>query len=130
MDRPLEVVFRNMTPSAELEADVRARTTRLEVLDKHIIGCRVTIELENHTHKTGSTAQVHIEIEVPDKNITVNHKHEHGGDALTSIREAFAAATRQLQEYKARETLHLKNHEPAANQSPDDLKESQDGHRA
>ncbi len=114
MDRPLEVVFRNMKPSAELEADVRTRTARLELLDKHIIGCRVTVELENHTHKTGNIPQVHIEIEIPGKNITVNHKHEHGGDALTAVREAFDAAARQLQEYTARKTLHLKHHEPAA----------------
>jgi ribosome-associated translation inhibitor RaiA len=114
MVRPLEVIFRNMKPSAELEADVRARVARLELLDKHIIGCRVTVEFENHTHKTGYIPQVHIEIEVPGKNITVNHKHEHGGDALTSVREAFDAAAKQLQEYVARKTLHLKHHERAA----------------
>jgi ribosome-associated translation inhibitor RaiA len=115
MDRPLEVVFRNMKPSAELEADVRARAARLDLLNKHIIGCRVTVELENHTHKTGHIPKVHIEVEVPGKSITVNHKHEHehGGDALTSIREAFDAAAKQLQEDAARKTLHLKHSEPA-----------------
>jgi ribosome-associated translation inhibitor RaiA len=113
MDRPLEVVFRNMKASAELEADVRARAARLELMDKHIIGCRVTVELENHTHKTGYIPEVHIEIEVPGKNITVNHKDEHGGGALTSVREAFDAAAKQLQKYTARKTLHLKHHEPA-----------------
>jgi len=113
MDRPLEVVFRNMKPSAELEADVRARAARLDLLNKHIIGFRVTVELENHTHKTGYIPKVQIEVEVPGKNITVNHKHEHGGDALTSIREAFDAAAKQLQEYATRKTLHLKHHEPA-----------------
>jgi ribosome-associated translation inhibitor RaiA len=114
MDRPLEVAFRNMKPSVELETDVRARVARLELLDKHIIGCRVTVELENHTHKTGYIPQMHIEIEVPGKSITVNHKHEHGGDALTAVREAFDAATRQLQEYTARKTLHLKDPAPAS----------------
>jgi ribosome-associated translation inhibitor RaiA len=114
MDRPLEVVFRNMKPSAELEADVRARAARLELLNKHIIGCRVTVELENHTHRTGYIPEVHIQIEVPGKNITVNHKHEHGGDALTSVREAFDAAAKQLREYSARRTLHLKHQERAA----------------
>jgi len=112
MDRPLEVVFRNMKPSAELEADVCARAARLDLLNKHIIGCRVTVELENHTHKTGYIPKVHIEVEVPGKSITVNHKHEHGGDTLTSIREAFEAAAKQLQEYTARKTPHLKHHEP------------------
>jgi ribosome-associated translation inhibitor RaiA len=115
MDRPLEVVFRNMKPSAELEADVRARAARLDLLSKQIIGCRVTVELENHTHKTGYIPKVHIEVEVPGNSITVNHKHEHGGDALTSIRGAFDAAAKQLQEYTARKTLHLKHHEPATN---------------
>ncbi len=110
MDRPLEVVFRNMKPSAELEADVRAHVARLELLDKHIIGCRVTVELENHAHKTGDIPQLHIEVEVPGKNIAVNHRHEHGGDVLTSVREAFDAVTRQLREHTARKTLHVKHH--------------------
>src|ERR1700691_1028488 len=113
MEGPLEVVFRNMKPSAELEADVRARAARLDLLNKHIIGCRVTVELENHTHKTGCLPKVHIEVEVPGKSITVNHKHEHGGDTLSSIRGAFDAAAKQLQEYTARKTLHLKHREPA-----------------
>jgi hypothetical protein len=60
-----------MKPSAELETNVRARVARLELLDKHIIGFRVTVELETHTHKTGYIPQVHIEIEVPGKSITV-----------------------------------------------------------
>jgi ribosome-associated translation inhibitor RaiA len=115
MDRPLEVVFRNMKPSAELEGEVRLRAARLELFDKHIIGCRVTVELENHTHKTGHRPVVHIEIEVPGKNITVNHKHEHGGDAITSVREAFDSAARQLQEYRARKVVHLKRDEQASN---------------
>lgn len=114
MDRPLEIIFRNMKPSVDLEADVRARAERLERLHKHIIGCRVIVELENHTHKTGYIPEVHIEIEVPGKNITVNHKHEHGGGVLTSVRAAFDAAAKQLQEYTARKTLHLKHHEPAS----------------
>jgi ribosome-associated translation inhibitor RaiA len=117
MDRPLEVVFRNMKPSAELEADVRARAARLERMEKYIIGCRVTVELENHTHKTGYIPQVHIEIEVSGKSITVNHKHKHGGDALAAVREAFGAAAKQLQEYTARKTQHLNHHQPGSSPS-------------
>ena len=115
MDRPLEVVFRNMKPSTELETDVRARAARLDLFDKHIVGCRVTIELENHTHKTGYLPEVHIELEVPGKTITVNHKHEHGGDAFTSVREAFDSAARQLQEYTARKSVHVRHDEPTTN---------------
>jgi ribosome-associated translation inhibitor RaiA len=114
MDRPLEIVFRNMKPSAELEADIRARAARLDQMDRHIVGCRVTVELENHTHKTGQIPQVHIQIDVPGKAISVNHRHDHGGEVQTAVREAFDAATKQLQEYTARKTLHLKHGEPAA----------------
>jgi ribosome-associated translation inhibitor RaiA len=113
MNRPLEVFFRNMKPSPELEADIRARAARLDRMDRHIIGCRVTVELENHTHKTGYIPQVHIQIEVPGRAIMVNHRHEQGAEALTAVREAFDAAAKQLQEYTARKTLHLKHHEPA-----------------
>src|ERR1700690_1603172 len=109
MDRPLEVFFRNMKPSPELEADIRARAALLDQMDRHIIGGRVTVELENHTHKTGHIPQVHIQIEVPGKAITVNHQHDHGGEVATAVREAFDAATKQLQEYTARKTLHLKH---------------------
>jgi ribosome-associated translation inhibitor RaiA len=113
MDRPLEVIFRNMQPSPELEALVQEHAARLEKLDNHIMGFRVTIELENHTHKTGNSPEVHIEIQVPGETLTINHNHTRDSDALISIHDAFRAATTQLKEYLARKAGRVKHHKLA-----------------
>ena len=108
MDRPLEVSFRNMKPSQELKALVQERAERLEHLYDHIIGCRVTIELE--AARSGTIPDVKIDIHVPGRELVVN-QHSRGGDALTSVHNAFDAAALQLKEYKARQFGHVKVHE-------------------
>ncbi len=115
MDRPLEVTFHNMKSSPELEALVRERADRLEKSYDHIIGCRVTIELQNHTHRTGNIPDVIIELHVPGETLIVNHQHSMGGDAFTSVHKAFDAVGQQLKEYKARKAGRVKLHEPPDN---------------
>jgi ribosomal subunit interface protein len=111
MDRPLELAFHNMKSSSELEALVRERVDRLEEVYSHIIGCRVTIELENHTHRTGNIPDVRIDVQVPGESLIVNHQHSVEGDAFTSVHKAFDAVAHQLKGYKARKALHVKLHE-------------------
>jgi ribosomal subunit interface protein len=109
MDRPLELFFRNVKPSAELKALVGERVERLEHLYQHIIGCRVTIELQNNTHSSGNIPDVHIDIQVPGQTLVVNHRHQ-SADALTSVHKAFDAAALQLKSYKARKQGEVKTH--------------------
>ncbi len=111
MDRPFELVFRNMESSPALEASVRGQVKKLEKIYQHIIGCSVTIELQNHTHHTGDIPDVRIDIQVPGRDLVVNHRHSRGSDALTSIHHAFEAAAFQLREYKARKKGHIKQHQ-------------------
>jgi ribosome-associated translation inhibitor RaiA len=110
MDRPLELHFHNMKPSADLDTLIRERMARLELLDSHILGCRVNVDLQNHTHRSGNIPEVHIEIQMPGQNLVINHKHNRGGDALTAVHDAFNAATAQLREYKARKAGQVKRH--------------------
>jgi ribosome-associated translation inhibitor RaiA len=109
MDRPLELVFRNVRPSAELKALVGERVERLAHLYGHIIGCRVTIELQNKTHRSGNIPDVHVDIQVPGQTLVVNHHHQ-GGDILTSVHNAFDAAALQLKHYKALRKGEVKTH--------------------
>jgi ribosomal subunit interface protein len=111
MDRPLELVFLNMKPSAELKKLIHERTDRLEKLDQHIIGCRVTVNLQKNAHRSGNISEVHIEVQVPGQNLTVNHKHDHGGDVLTAVHNAFDAIAIQVKKYKARKAGRVKQHE-------------------
>ena len=117
MDHPLELVFRNVRPSAELKALVGERVERLAHLYRHIIGCRVTIELQNKTHRSGNIPDVHIDVQVPGQTLVVNHRHQ-SGDILTSVHNAFDAAALQLKHYKARRKGDVKSHAGAMEENP------------
>ena len=111
MDRPLELVFQNTKPSEALKKIIHERMERLEKLHQHIIGCRVTVDLPSHARRSGDIPEVHIEIQVPGQSLTVSHKHNHGGDALTAVHNAFDAMAIQIKEYKSRKTGRVKQHE-------------------
>ena len=112
MDRPFELVFRNLSASPELKELVGERVKRLEHLYQHIIGCRVTIELQNKTHRSGNVPDVHIDVQVPGQTLVVNH-HQQGADAPAAIHKAFDAAALQLKNYKARRMGDVKTHAEA-----------------
>jgi hypothetical protein len=101
MDHPLELTFHNMKPSTELEALVREQASKLEQLH-HIVRCRVTVGLPGHAHQSGNVPEIHVEIHLAGRDITVNHKHDQGGGAQRAVRDAFGAAKEQLKEFKAR----------------------------
>jgi ribosome-associated translation inhibitor RaiA len=113
MDRPLELAYHNMDSSPEIDAHVRGRVRKLEELYKHIIGCRVTIELQNHTHTSGDTPDVLVNIQVPGQEIIVSRQHSRGEAPLTTVNHAFDAASFQLKEYRARKMGHIKQHAAA-----------------
>jgi ribosomal subunit interface protein len=110
MDSSAELFFRNMNPSKELTQLVKEQVEKLEHLYQHIIGCRVTIGLANHTHRTGNIPDVLIDIQVPGDTIVVNHNSTEA-DASAAIHKAFAAAAQQLKSYKQRKMGHVKSHE-------------------
>ena len=101
MDHPLELMFHNMKSAAELETLVREQVSKLEQLH-HIVRCRVTVGLPGHAHQSGNVPEIHLEIHLPGRDITVNHKHDQGGGAQRAVRDAFGAAKEQIKEYKAR----------------------------
>ena len=111
MDSPAELFFRNMKPSNELTALVKERVDKLEHLYQHIISCRVTIGLANHTHHTGKVPEVHIDIQVPGHTIMVNHNPPNEADVAASVHKAFDAAAQQLKQYKQRKMGHVKQHD-------------------
>lgn len=73
---------------------------RLEMRMPRVTGCRVSVTVPSNRHHQGGNFQVHIWLTVPPhENVVVNH--EAADDpryerADTAIKEAFAAARRQL----------------------------------
>ncbi len=108
MDRPLDIAFHNAPHSDAAEADIRARVEKLEKRFPHLTGCRVSVEALHRQHQTGQAWDVHVILSVPGQDLAISrepHKNKLKGartDLATSIREAFRAAEKQLDAYKAR----------------------------
>jgi len=114
MDIPLKVEFRNMDRSDAVEARVRERAQKLERFFDHIIGCRVAVEAPHRHHNKGNHYHVRIVIEVPGRDIVVSHdpgdRNAHS-DVYVAVRDAFAAAQRQVEDYVRKLKGQVKAHE-------------------
>lgn len=120
MQFPLEIAFHNLPSTPWAEEDIRDRVAKLDERYGHLIGCRVRVEREHNSHRTGNGYQVHIELSVPGKDLVVS-KEPHGaggGERLKDpdlgvvIRHAFKAAERQLDKHKKTLSGEVKHHEP------------------
>ncbi len=101
MNYPLEISFRNVSSTPELEERVRGKVAKLERFFDHIIKCRVVVESPHNHHQKGNTYHVAIELSVPGDELVVtrdpqDHEHE---DLNVALRDAFAAMQRRLQAY-------------------------------
>ncbi len=139
MEIPLQVTFRNMPPSKAIEANVRERAAKLDSFYDRIMSCRVTVEAPHRHHHKGKAYQVRIDLTVPggelvinrapkrldaakprlsappDKDLAESHepsKHGAHEDIYVTIRDAFNAAGRKLQDYARKRRGKVKRHEP------------------
>lgn len=114
MEKPLEIQFHQMAPSAAIEARIHEKAARLERHWDRITSCRVVVEQDHRQHQKGNLFRVRIEIGVPGKELVVtrkgarNHAHE---DPMVALRDAFAAADRQLEDYARERRGKVKTHE-------------------
>ena len=131
MDIPLQVSFRDMEPSPAVEARIREKADGLERFFDRIVGCRVVVEAPHrHSHK-GKLFGIRIDIHLPGKDLVVNrsgsqnHAHE---DVYVAIRDAFDAATRQLEDHARKVRSDVKAHEaPAPDSAREGPARSEDG---
>ena len=112
MQQPPTISFRDIDASDAVEQKIRDRIERLERYVSEIISCRVVVETPHRHKKKGKIFKTSIDISVPGSEIVVNrnpeddHSHE---DIYVSIRDAFAAAERQLKEYAERQRGEVKS---------------------
>ena len=126
----VEVTFRNLNTSDWLERDIRDRAGKLDTYCPDIVACRVLVAKPHRHREHGNRFDVHINLVVPGEEIAASHapnirKVKPTGepalgkdteilgmrkDVLLVVREAFAAAKRQLQDYARRRRLAVKAH--------------------
>ena len=102
MQIPLQITFHGMAHSDAIEQRVRDKAAKLERFHSRITSCRVVVEVPHRHHHKGKLFSVRIDLTVPGGELVVNrdsdsnHAHE---DVYVAIRDAFDAATRQLEDY-------------------------------
>jgi cold shock CspA family protein/ribosome-associated translation inhibitor RaiA len=115
MQVPLKIVFEHVGPSDAIEAAVRKEAQRLERFYDRITSARVVIARPQHRHQKGDTYSVRVHLALPGgKHIDITREPAATGrheDAYVTIRDAFDAAGRQLQDRARRMDGAVKAHE-------------------
>ena len=120
MKSELQITFRNMKPSAEVEGWIQAEVAKLETFYDRLTGCHVAVEIPHRHHLRGKQYHVRIDLFVPKGEIVVkrdanlNAQARHTGEPITrksaeiklqhkdlrqTINDAFKATGRRLQDY-------------------------------
>lgn len=108
MQRPLQIVIRDIPPSEAIESHIREKVEKLESFYPHIIGCQATVEFAGKHKHQGKLFNVRLDITVPGSELVVNRDlHE---DVYVALRDAFDAAKRQLEDYGRRQRGDTKIH--------------------
>jgi cold shock CspA family protein/ribosome-associated translation inhibitor RaiA len=114
MQIPLQITFRGIEKSDAIESTIRERASRLERFSDRITRCHVTVDMPHQHHHRGNHYAIHIDIQTPTGDVAVtkdpslNDAHK---DFQSVVRDAFDAATRQLEEGAQRVRGEVKGHE-------------------
>ncbi len=125
----VQTSFRNLPPSPDLVARIEAEAGKLRRYFDGITRCRVVIVAPHRHHRSGRRYALHIELAVPRERLVITHQppvravraaapaatkrdeldaaHK---DVQVAIRDSFAAARRQLQQYVRRLRGEVKAH--------------------
>lgn len=110
MKIPLQITLRDIPASEAVEAAIREKAGKLDQFYPHIVSCRVAVEIPGKHKHQGKEFNVRIDITVPGSEIVVNRVHSE--DIYVSLRDAFDAAKRQLEDYGRKQRGEIKTHEP------------------
>jgi hypothetical protein len=117
MQTPLKIAFHNLPSSEGIEREMRRRAVKLEKRYARLVGCRVSVEALHHQHRTGNVYEVHIDLRLPGGDVAVRRephrakeKYAHP-DLKRSLRDAFAAAERRLEDFKEQQAGKIKSHD-------------------
>ena len=131
MKSQLQITFRNMQRSEEIEGWIRAEAAKLETLYSQLMGCRVAVEVPHRHHRKGRPYHIRIDLTVPRGEIVVKREPSLSARARqlgerkikknsevkiphknlrTAINDAFKVAGRRLQDYARRQRGDIKTH--------------------
>ena len=131
MITPVQITYRNMQPSAAVSARINQEAARLDRYFPRIVSCRVVVETPHRHHKWGELFHLRIELGVPGADVVIRHEptlhralshgdfrkwskhfeiHTPHKDVYVTIRDAFKAARRRLEDHARRLRGDVKMH--------------------
>lgn len=108
-----QITFRDMEPSAAVEAVVREKMEKLELFYDRITSCKAVVGAPHRRQRNGKLYSIGLEITLPQGKVVVSHdpqKDRSHEDVYIAIRDAFNAAYRQLEDYQRLQRGALKAH--------------------
>jgi ribosomal subunit interface protein len=100
MQVPLQITLRNIAHSDAVETAIRKRAEKLDRFYRHIVSCRVVVEIPSRHKQQGKEFVVRLDIKVPGNEIVINHDHHE--DVYRALQDAFLAARRKLEDHARR----------------------------
>ena len=111
---PLEIVFKGIEHTDEIEALVREEADKLERVCTYMIRCQVAVEKRQQHQEIGNPYRVRIDITVPPGHELVVRREPSKGDMHDPleivIKHAFASAARQLHKLVEQQRGAVKTH--------------------
>jgi ribosomal subunit interface protein len=113
MQTPLQITAHDLTLSAAVETEIREKAAKLERYYQRMISCRVVVgapvRSAHASHSQTGRYHVSIDLTVPGAELVVTRQENE--DLLITIRDAFNAAQRRLQDYARRQRGEVKTPE-------------------
>jgi cold shock CspA family protein len=116
MKLPVQISFRNLPRSKEIEDTIYEQAARLDGFCDRIMSCRVVVDVPHRHHADGNLYHLRIDLTVPGEELAVNREpSEHAAyrDLRLAIDDAFSTAARLLEDYVRRQRQQVKTHEGA-----------------
>ena len=114
MKVPLEIVFKGIQNSDEMEVLIREEADKLERVCHYMIRCRVAVEKRQQHQEVGNPYRVRIDMTVPPGHELVVKREPSKGymhDPLDIvIKHAFTSAARQLHKLVEQQRGNIKTH--------------------
>jgi len=114
MNQPLEIVFRHAERSPAVERAVREQAEALHRLCDQLQHCRVVVEIINRHLPKGHKFRTRLDLKLRGKTIVVGRSSAAfpgHADVYQSVRHAFDAAARRLQDFARRRRHEVKTHD-------------------
>jgi len=114
----LNISYRDIEPSEFVDARIRKEAGKFERFSDRITSCRVVVSAQHRSQRKGMLYAARIHLVLPgggdivvDRDPQDKHSHE---DVYVAIRDAFKAATRQLEDFVRERRGDVKTHETPA----------------